>query len=235
MVKNSNILRYGISESDSVMIMLTDDHDISLYPRTREYLEKHRSALEKRQRVMSRARKWFAISIPQNCQIFEEKVKILVPYRATENRFAIDMGRHFNDGGDVRGIIINNGMKDNFSYEYLAALLNSRLLTFWFQQCGKRKGNIYEYFTNPMSRIPIYIPDSSSRESLENLVSQVQDLYRQLRNYNKTNIDNIITEKIVGKISEVEGKIDRIVYQIYGISNLQIKIIEESIVPIIIK
>ena len=228
-VKNSHVLRYGLSESGSVMIMLTDEDDISLYPRTKDYLEKHRSALESRQRVRTKSRKWFAISIPQNYRIFDEAVKILVPYRATENRFAIDRGRHFNDGGDVRGIAINDRMKDIFSYEYLAALLNSRLLTFWFQQCGKRKGNIYEYFTNPMSRIPIRVPDISEKQALELLVSQVQDLYATMRTGNNLNKFNYTPDKIHGKISEVEGEIDRIVYQIYGISSLHIKVVEDSI------
>lgn len=228
-VKNSHVLRYGLSESGSVMIMLTNEDDISLYPKTMEYLEKHRLALEDRQRVKIKVRQWFAISIPQNYRIFDEAVKILVPYRATENRFAIDAGRHFNDGGDVRGIVINDGMKETFSYEYLTALLNSRLLTFWFQYCGKRKGNIFEYFTNPMSRIPIRIPDNSEKISLELLVAHVQDLYCELRKGSSLKTDETGEDKISGKISEVEGEIDRIVYQIYGISSLHIKIIEDSV------
>lgn len=228
-LKNSHILRYGLSESGFVMILLTDEDDISQYPRTLEYLENHRSALEARQRVRIGVRKWFSISIPQNYRIFDEPVKILVPYRAPHNRFAIDRGRHFNDGGDIRGIVINEGMKSSFSYEYLTALLNSRLLTFWFQQCGKRKGNIYEYFTNPMSRIPIRIPDKLMKETLEQLVIRVQDLYRALRSDCTNDKTYAGPGKISGKISEVEWEIDRIVYQIYGISNLHVKIIEDTV------
>ena len=227
-LKNSHILRYGINHSDKYMILLNNLADTSLYPNTLSYLKKNREGLESRQRVLKGARKWFEISIPQNYGIFDEPEKIVVPYRAKRNRFAIDRKRHFNDGGDVRGLVIKEEYRDILSCEYLVGLLNSTLITFWYFQCGKKKGGIYEYFTNPLSRIPIKIPDCFTKNIIDNLVVELQNLYNTLRNgLDKKGIKTI--DNIRKKIWEREFEIDRIVYEIYGINKSDIDNINKKI------
>jgi len=223
-IKNGHVLRYGLEDSRQFMILIKKDEDILKYPNIRNYLENHRDMLLSRQRVKIGRRKWFEISIPQNMEIFQKPEKILVPYRSRYNRFAIDRNRHLNDGGDVRAIIIRGEFRDTFSYNFLLALLNSRLITFWYMQSGKKKGRMYEYFTHPISRIPIFIPDPQSKKEVEKMSREIQDLYREIRK--STHISSNEKIKLQSKIDKLEKDIDIAVYRLYNISNEEIEQIE---------
>ena len=73
---------------------------------------------------------WYGYQRIQNVEIFENStVKILCPYRALENRFALDELGYFGTT-DMYAIIL----KDSTQVEiyYILGLLNSKLLTFWY-------------------------------------------------------------------------------------------------------
>jgi hypothetical protein len=152
-IKNSHIKRYFLEEPNLYMIYTSNDTDIEKYPNVYNYLKKHKGKLEERHRVKKGKRKWYAISVPQNEDIFDAKEKIVVPYRANENTFAYDNKRFFNDGGDVRGICLKK--ECNLNIKYILGLLNSKLLNFWYRKAGKAKGGMLEYFSTPLSKIPI--------------------------------------------------------------------------------
>ncbi|MCD4783364.1 MAG: N-6 DNA methylase [Candidatus Eremiobacteraeota bacterium] len=223
-IKNRNILRFGLEYSDQLMIMVDSDEDLSLCPHIRNYLESHRESLTNRQRVRIGNRKWYEISIPQNLEIFENPMKILVPYRSPRNRFAIDRNAHLNDGGDVRAIVIKDEFRNVISYDFLLAVLNSRLISFWYMQSGKKKGKIYEYFTRPMSRIPICIPDSQLKVNIEEMSGEIQGLYQTYRNQIELSAQE--KQNLKSKIENIENDIDTAVYKLYDINSLEIERIE---------
>ncbi len=210
-IKNRQIRKWAIEHEQKFILFLTDEHNINDYPNAKKYLSQFRSRLEKRQRVRTGKRKWYAISIPQNTGLFSQIPKILVPYRASHNRFAIDNTGYFNDGGDVRAIVIKPEWKNRISYHYLLAFLNSRLINYWYRKAGKKKGRIYEYFTNSLARIPVSIPDSETMREIDNKAWQIM----------KTPGNN-------AEILNLEKDIDRIIYRIYGLDELQVRIIEEN-------
>ncbi|MCE1246520.1 MAG: Eco57I restriction-modification methylase domain-containing protein [Firmicutes bacterium] len=219
-IKNSHIRKYYLADAGQYIIFLTDEDDIEQYPRIRAYLEPFRSLLETRQRVQKGVRKWYAVSIPQNIGVFDQPEKIVVPYRATGHRFAVDNGRHFNDGGDVRGIVINKKFASKISHRALACILNSSLIASWYRKYGKKKGNIYEFFTLPMSRIPVILPDQQQKIELEQLYNEISSLnnlsFNNSPGKRNTEPDGEI-EETDRKIRELESRIDSIVYDLYGI------------------
>jgi len=56
---------------------------------------------------------------------------------------------------------------------YLLGILNSKILTFWYKVAGKSKGLLLEYFANPLSKMPIYLPSIKDQAILSNLVSEI--------------------------------------------------------------
>jgi len=205
-IKNRNIRKYYIDPPEQKVIMIRNQDNIEKYPEIKKYLLNYKTRLEARQRVKRGVRKWFAISIPQNYEIFDQIPKILVPYRAAECRFAIDRRGYFNDGGDVRAIVIKPGWQDKITYDYLLALLNSQLVLTWFKHAGKRKGNVLEFFTRPLSRIPVKIPDLEIQREISSIVGEITD---------------ILTKKSKSgyreKIESFQNTIDKMVFDIYGI------------------
>jgi len=189
-IKNSHIKKYVIDDSGLFMIYTSNDTEIKKYPNIHNYLNQHKEDLKKRHRVRKGVRKWYAISVPQNEDIFDAKEKIVVPYRAKENTFAYDNCRFFNDGGDVRGIILKASCK--LDIKYVLGLLNSKLLNYWYKEAGKRKGGMFEYFTTPLSRIPIVdinFSNASEKSIHDELVTLVDKMLVLNKERNKINTD----------------------------------------------
>jgi hypothetical protein len=155
LVKSRHVKKWYLENSNQLIITIRDEDDIDKYPNIKKHLEFYREILEKRQRVVTGQRKWYSLSIPQNMELFATIPKIVVPYRSTTNTFALDKTGHFNDSGDVRAIAIKPRWQKKVTYEYILALLNSRLTGYWYEQAGKKKGEMFEFFSQPMSRIPV--------------------------------------------------------------------------------
>ena len=91
-----------------------------------------------------------------NSVFYDSKEKIIVPYRATCNRFAYDNEKRFNDGGDIRVLVITD---KNLLVKYVLGILNSNVIDWYYGFIGKPKGNAREYFNEPLAKIPIFIAD----------------------------------------------------------------------------
>lgn len=100
---------------------------------------------------------------------------------------------------------------DRINLKYLTGLLNSKLVAFWLRNKGKMQGNAYQLDKEPLLEIPIYKPSDKDASEIAKLV------------------DKLIPLKSQGKDTrELEVKIDQLVYQLYDLTEEEIKIIENS-------
>lgn len=208
-VKNSDIGRYVIRDRGDVLIYIDNNVDLTRYPKAMAYLSKHRPALAARNEVKNGAYYWYRFDRPRNREVFDAAEKIVVPYRAPHNCFALDDQHCFNDGGDIRAIVLQ---EDSYSHKYVLGLLNSQLLDWFFGFIGKPKGNSREYFNSPMVQIPIKKPTDVL------LVSAIERL-----------VTRILAAKAAdpsADTSALEREIDERVYQLYGLTEEEIKIVE---------
>jgi adenine-specific DNA-methyltransferase len=120
--------------------------------------------------------------------------------------------------------------RNNLDLRYILALLNSRLLNWYYQTViNPEKGEaLAQVKRGHLSQLPIALPDfSDSREKAihDKLVSLVD---RMLELHKKKNSLSPSAErdKIEREISIIDEKIDEIVYGLYGITNEERKIIE---------
>jgi adenine-specific DNA-methyltransferase len=100
-------------------------------------------------------------------------------------------------------------MKNNSQISLLAllAILNSRLIEFYYQSTTVPKaGGFYIYKVMFLNDIPIAIPD-------EALASQLEKLQLKMVNMNEPN-------------TSIEHEIDQIVYELYGLTEEEIRIVE---------
>jgi adenine-specific DNA-methyltransferase len=212
LVKNRHIKKWYLEPSNQLLIVIRDEDDINKYPNIREHLLFYREILEKRQRVVTGQRKWYALSIPQNMDLFASVPKIVVPYRATGSAFAIDRFGHFNDSGDVRAIAIKPKWQNKVIYEYLLALLNSSLIGYWYEHAGKKKGDMFEFFSQPMSRIPVKIPPMKLQRRIGELVNKISEI-----------MDNRHSPDDPYDISEYENEINHIIFNIYKVTEEELR------------
>ena len=98
--------------------------------------------------------------------------------------------------------------------KYILGLLNSKLYYIWLYHKGKRKGETLELYQKPLSEIPIKKASSDIQISIVKIVDEIITLKKTNPNHDT---------------SSLERQIDSIVYDIYGLTDAEIKIIEQSI------
>ncbi|MDP3297163.1 MAG: TaqI-like C-terminal specificity domain-containing protein, partial [Thermodesulfovibrionia bacterium] len=130
---------------------------------------------------------------------------------------------------DINSMVIFN-IRDNYNYFYLLGILNSRLLSFWFQKSfDKLQRKIFPQFkVKELAMFPIRtinFNNPSEKAIHDKLVSLVD---RMLHLHKKKNSlpPSAEREKIEREIAVTDEKIDDIVYGLYGITEDERKIIE---------
>jgi adenine-specific DNA-methyltransferase len=109
--------------------------------------------------------------------------KIVAPYRAPGNRFAVDERRALNDGGDVRMIFA--GRETPIDLYFLTAVLNSKMMERYFRHIGRRKGEMLEYFKDSLKVLPIRTisPSHPIHSSIAELSRQQHEHFSEQKDY----------------------------------------------------
>ena len=79
---------------------------------------------------------------------------------------------------------------------------------------GKKKGDILELYAKPLNDIPIKDTTVELKRQLTDLVNEIIEIKSKSLNPDVNNLEN---------------SINRVVYEIYGLTDTEIKIIEQSI------
>jgi len=94
--------------------------------------------------------------------------------------------------------------------KFLTGVLNSRLIKFWLKNKGKMQGENYQLDKEPLEMIPLPLPNCPQKE--------IADFVAEIVETKKVNP--------AADTSELESKIDAIVYGLYDLSDEDIAIIE---------
>jgi hypothetical protein len=228
-INSRDIHRYYLEDSLKYLIYVDQDTNIKNYPNIYKYLTSHKKELSDRNEVKNGAYPWFRLERPREKFVYNAPDKIIVPYRAVENKFAYDNNQGFNDGGGSYAIVIKDNIE--ISIKYILGILNSTLLNWYYGFIGKPKGTSREYFNEPLSKIPIREIDFSKMSEKANHDKMVELVDMMLGLQKKYHSATIETEKNLFKkqIDIVDKQIDQLVYQLYGLTDEEINIVEEDI------
>lgn len=126
-------------------------------------------------------------------------------------------------------IIIKDEFKDIYSYELICALLNSKLINFYyvknFTNASTLTVNISKTF---LEKIPLPLIDLNNKEDKEmhdkivTLVDNIIALNKKLSAEKNPNSITIINRQI----NAVDKQIDSLVYKLYNLSDEEVKIVE---------
>lgn len=206
--KNSDIQKYYTSNETKLRIIYsTNDTNIKNYPLIYKHLIQFKDLIDTYR--WTEEVKWYALVRPRNIKMFQVE-KIVAPQRSKYNTFGYNNGDWFASS-DVYYI---TSPINGYSLKYILGLLNSKLYYIWLYHKGKRKGETLELYQKPLSEIPIKRVSSEVQNSIIKIV------------------DEIITHKKTDSrydTSVLEQKIDTIVYNIYGLTDSEIKFIEKGI------
>jgi hypothetical protein len=169
-IKNGEIRRYGPLKPKRWLLYLDNEVEIERYPRAESYLKAHRSALASRNEARRGLYPWWRLERPRKRRLFEASAKLVVPYRAPENRFTLDEAGCFNDGGDIRVLVPRAGIGRQTMLAALA-VANSAVGNMVYHCLGKPKGRMLEFFVKPLSQAPLGPPPAAWTEGAEAQIS----------------------------------------------------------------
>lgn len=177
LIKNSDIKRYYVKLNDKYLIYTTENTKIEDYPNIKSYLTKFKNELKEKQELRGENSKWFELYRPREF-IFDKSIKkIICPYRSNKNNFTYD-NKGLCGSTDIYAIKLRDD-KSQFDLKYLLSILNSKLFLYYYLSEGKKKGDILEFGTEPLSKIPIPEIDPKKQEPFIGLVDKIMNLNKQ--------------------------------------------------------
>ncbi|GAA7701797.1 class I SAM-dependent DNA methyltransferase [Helicobacter pylori] len=103
-----------------------------------------------------------------------------------------------------------------FDSKFLVGLLNSLLIRFWLKHRGKVQGNNYQIDKEPLMNIPLIKITKSNKPTADKIIALVDKILQVKEKDPKANTQ------------ELEKEIDTLVYQLYNLTDEEIKIIEDG-------
>ncbi|MBO6586049.1 MAG: Eco57I restriction-modification methylase domain-containing protein [Gracilimonas sp.] len=209
-----DIKRYQQPDQENYLIFTRRGTDLDKYPAIKKYLEGFKKELEPRPKDVPSedwpGRKpgtyqWYEIQDGVDYYKEFEKPKIIYAEIATRGQFMIDEDNMYVD---TTSFILGNS-----SYNLLG-VLNSKLWTFMFSQISSEiRGGYYRWKSQYLEVMPLpkVLDDSNEIGSLVN----------QILTAKKENPE--------ADTGALEAEIDQLVYQLYGLTEEEIAIVEESV------
>jgi len=230
-VVGDDVRRYYINFRERYLILTRIGVDIKGYPAIYEHLSQFQKQLSKR---WDKGNYWWEL---RACDYYAEfeKPKIVFPDIAKESRFALDESSLYF-GNTCYFIPLND--------KYLLALLNSSLYWYYFKQKltvlgDPEKGGRLRFFTQFVIDIPIKTilkktdidnqrtkreqKAENMRENIESLATQMFSLHERLAAV-RSEADKLLLER---QIKATDQKINQLVYELYDLTDKEIRIIEE--------
>ena len=197
----------------------------SRFPLAYKYLELNKSNLMARENGRFTNKNWFAFGYPKSMTLFQRN-KIVVPDYNNIASFTLDSDGHFYKTG--YGIILNN---DALSQSYILGLLNSQLLFKHLCSIGTMlRGGYVRFWTQYIEQLPIRVIDFTNpadvarHDRMVALVERMLTLHQQ-RASAQTETDQQLFQR---QIDATDKQIDALVYELYALTDDEIKIVENA-------
>jgi len=224
-----DIKRYQAPESDKYLIFTRRGINIKEYPAVENYLHQFKQRLmpkpkdwkeEKWEGRKPGAYKWYEIQDTIDYYQEFEKPKIIYPNICKKPEFTFDENNLYTN---QKCFIIS------LSDKYLLGILNSSVTFFLFRLIlPKLRGGFYEPSYIYFKDFPIYkidfnkANDKTNHERIVSLVDQMLDLHKQISAAKHPQQKTAIQRQI----DAVDKQIDRFVYQLYGLTEEEIRVVE---------
>jgi type I restriction-modification system DNA methylase subunit len=215
------ICPYEIQETQ--FRLLTEKELSSNFPHAYSYLKENKQKLTERERGKMKGDKWYAYGYPKSMTLFH-RPKLIVPDYNNSAAFTFDDVGHFYKTG--YGIILKKG----FPYLFVLGLLNSKLLFKYLLLTGTRlRGGYVRFWTQFIKNLPIKTANTKIEKETEEKICELVKKILELNKKKQTTSDLSKIELLEREANVYEENIDRLVYELYGLTEEEITIVEESV------
>jgi hypothetical protein len=194
-------------KSGKGIIYFTNKMSIADYPEIQKHLSEYKEKLEERVETKSKTIPWYVMLRPRRQKLFDEP-KILVRQTANHIIAAFDDQQWYCLKSAILIQLPNNSQ---LSYKYLLGVLNSSLMDFLYKDLVNEDNRIFpEVKPIQLFKLPIRIPYQEDQKRISEIVEKITSLKKQGK-----------------QTADLETQIDQLVYQLYGLTEKEIQIVEE--------
>ena len=221
LLKGEDVHRYDKITADKIVLLpyvkgnlISEEVFQSLYPKAYSYIKESEQTLRAREKGrFNKDGEWYQLSRKQGMGA-ESIPKLVAPEISFGGNYAFDENGEFYSSTTIYGYIKNEGVKA--SYLSLMSILNSKVLWYYLTNTGNvLRGGYFRFKTNYVKPFPM--PSDNAillhETEIERLANSILAAKR---------------ENPVADTSVQEHEIDKIVYQLYGLTDDEIKIIEQQ-------
>ena len=204
MLQGRNIRKWYYNESSDYLLQTGYDIDIKdEYPSIFEHLVQYEDELSIR---ADQGKDWWNLRACKYYPEFERPEKIIWGLTADKWAFTIDTAQHYLPSN---GYILTS---TKLPIKYILGLLNSKLMHYYFHFIGiMTAGGAYTLKAATISALPFKI--AKNTQEIVGIVNKI--LIEKSKDHDSN-------------VSSLESEIDRLVYQLYGLTEEEIKIVEEN-------
>ena len=221
--KGKDIDSYVIKNDSQLLVFpyrnrtLVDRKEIQhLSPNLWEYLEECRGPLEKREKGRWKGSHFYCYGRPQNHEMLTLQ-KILVPVIVNRAKAAWDaVGLHVIDSV----YFVRRKKQSSIADEYVLALLNSNLLTYFLMKTSSNlRGGYFSMKPGYVDRFPLKASFSAKQE--KELYEQIIQTVARINTISNTKSDVARREVIA-----LKEKIDELIYELYGLTDEERRVVD---------
>ncbi|MDR2966537.1 MAG: Eco57I restriction-modification methylase domain-containing protein [Methanobacteriaceae archaeon] len=237
-IKGKEIKKYHFNDQNKFIIFpyILNENDYDLieqnvmkekYPFCWKYLKENEKILRSRENnKMNDKNKWYAFTYPRSLLEYRNK-KIMTPNSAFSSSFSFDSeGKYYITVGVAGGYAIKLKKDNNLNEFYLLAILNSSLMDFLNKKIGKSlRGGFYSFEGRTIKNYPIIKLSTDKQDPFIELADKMNQLNKKIANVKSPHEKKLIEKQIL--ISD--KRINDFVYDLYGLNDDEIDIIENEL------
>ena len=228
--QNAKLLVFPYKVHNEKFVILTES-ELRDYPKVNALLANNRAKLDERIWFGKNARQlsghWYGMMYIDGYEHFSCQ-HLLTPALSNRSNFTIGVGTLFATGtAGVTSVILKDDIKENI--RYVLGILNSQLLSFYATHHSPVfSGGYYKFSAPYLRKLPIRPidftdpADAARHDQMVALVQRMLDLHKQRASATLPHSKELLQRQI----DATDRQIDRLVYELYGLTDAEIRIVE---------
>jgi len=221
------IFPYRKSGSGSSLVLLPEVELKRQFPNAYSYLHSRKEVLEQRKQF----RVWYSFSAPRNLAVHDQ-AHLVVPLLADKGLLAeLPDDRENYCLMASGGFSISIGKDSRLSPRYALGLLNSKLLFWYLAMISNRfRGGWITCTKQYVGRLPIRTINFDDPEDVarhDKMVDMVEEMLRLQKEHAEAEaLKEDRRHDLARQIEQLEAQIDGLVYELYGLTDGEVEIVE---------
>jgi predicted RNA-binding protein with EMAP domain len=223
--KSHNVVIFPYLIENGQALLMPKKYIQERFPMGWKYLLANQNALAQREKGKMIGEHFYAYIYPKNLAEFDA-VKLMTPDIASGCQMTLDKEGNYHTT-TIYSFVFKETQKENVSF--FLGILNSKLLWFFLSSTGNiLRGGYFRFKTEYLKPFPIRTIDFDKPEEVKqhdkmvSLVEQMLELNKKLAGIKNPDEKT----RIQRQIDSTDEQIDKLVYDLYGLSADEIAIVE---------